>query len=507
MSTGIELPGERRAAAREGRVATAILIGSTAAVPLFPAGFTPLGERAELVCSVMSVLLLTVAGLRLVSALPGGERGISYWRASHWFLLWGSVAYGLASLTWLGVQVGSATRIELSSVIDALHLFCLGLLAWIAGYVLGVPRWIQQCARNGLDLLLHGTGPVLRGGSMPWVMYGIGTAARLTSVLLTGRFGYLGDPGVMTSNPPVYSQFLSMSSNLAVFGIALAAFRALSAATRGSKLTLWILVGIEAVVGALGGGKESFIVSVLAVLIPYGAVRRRLSLPILLTGVTLLLLIVVPFNATYRHAVRSDKNMLSPSSAVATAPDILSGTVHAGSPGETIIDSGTALLYRIREVDSLAIITQMTPSTIPYLSPGEFAAAPLIGVVPRAVWPGKPVLDNGYLFSQRYYGLSSSVHTSTGITPVGDLYRHGGWLVMICGMVLLAGAVRLFDALFRPETDPRAICFVLVFLPMLVKSELDVYSMIASVPSGIATATVGAHLMCRRRTTTGMVAS
>ncbi len=489
------------------RVSVTLLIGSTAALPLLLQGFRPLDDRSKLVLSALSIVLIAFAGLQLVISVPEAVGGVRRWRAGPWFLLWGATAFGFASLTWLGAQHGSANRIMLTSVVHALDLVALAVLAWIVGYTLGVPRWLRHGATAWLSLLLRGSTPALRGGGMPWVLYTIGTVARLSSVALSGHFGYVGDPDTAGTHPAAYSQLLSAASNMAVFGIALAAYRAFSTTTRGSRVTLWTLVGVEAVMGALAGGKESFIVSLLAVLIPYGAVRGRLPLRILFLGAVVLLLIVVPFNTTYREVVRRDQGTLSPSSAVAAAPAVLSGTVHATSPGDAVVGSATALLYRIREVDSVAIITQLTPSSIPYESPADYATAPFIGVVPRALWPGKPLLDNGYQFSQHYYGLPSSVHTSTGITPMGDLYRHGGWPVMICGMVLLGGAVRLFDTLFRPESDPRAVCFVLVFLPVLVKSELDVYGMIASLPSGIVTAAVGAHLMCRGRTMTRTVGS
>jgi hypothetical protein len=117
--------------------------------------------------------------------------------------------------------------------------------------------------------------------------------------------------------------------------------------------------------------------------------------------------------------------------------------------------------------------------------------------VPRAVWPDKPVLANGYRFGQEYYG--STTYTSTAISTVGDFYQHGGWPVMVVGMLLLGCGCRLFDVLFRPESDVRAVCFLLVFLPMVVKAEVDVVAMIASVPAAVLTAVLGAHLMCRVR--------
>jgi hypothetical protein len=209
----------------------------------------------------------------------------------------------------------------------------------------------------------------------------------------------------------------------------------------------------------------------------------------------------VPFNNSYRQVVRGEDSTLAPTAAVAAAPEVFSSVMAANSIADAITGSSIQMLQRVRMIDSVAITTHLTPESIPYRNPAEFASAPLIGLVPRALWPDKPVLATGYEFSQQYYGTPGDMYTSVGITPLGDLYRHGGILTVAVGMLLLGMGARLFDSLFRPEADPRAICFVLAFLPMLLRS--DIYNMMVSIPSGLVLATVGAHLLCRSPRATG----
>jgi hypothetical protein len=292
-------------------------------------------------------------------------------------------------------------------------------------------------------------------------------------------------------------------STFALFGVAAAAYRAFSDRTRGSKVTLWTLVALEAVVGGLAGGKQYFLLSVLAVLIPYGALRGRLSLRILLAGAVAFLWIAVPFNTAYRQVVRSDTSTLAPSAAVAAAPEVLSSVIAGTSVGEVMAASSIQMLRRVRMIDSVAITAQLTPQTIPYRSPLEFASAPVVGLIPRALWPDKPILTTGYEFSQEYYGTSADSYTSAGITPLGDLYRHGGLATVLVGMLLLGMGARVFDGLFRPEVDPRAICFLLAFLPMLLRA--DIYGMVVGIPSSVVLAVVGARLMCRGTAAPGPV--
>ncbi|WP_030144599.1 hypothetical protein [Glycomyces sp. NRRL B-16210] len=476
----------------------ALAAGAVAA--MLPGGFWPLSVREELVLRTIAVTLLAFAALRVVTALPGNENGIGRWRLGPWYLLWTALAFGLASLTWLGPQTGSATRIMPASVVTGLGVLALAVAAWTLGYVLGPPRALRDAARRGLAFALRGTGTTVRGGLLPWCFYAVGAGARVAGALLTGGFGYVGDPSALVSSANAYSQLLHLVSTFALFGIAAAAYRAFHPAIRGGRATLCALLAAEVALGALAGSKGALLLALAAVLIPYGALRGRMPLRVLLTGAILFLWIAVPFNSAYRQAVRGDTANMTVAEAAAAAPRILTETLTAKSPVEAVGESADAMLRRIREIDSIAIITQMTPETIPHRSPWEFAAAPVVGLVPRAVWPEKPIFANGYEFSQEYYGIPSTTYTSTAITGLGDLYRHGGLWTVAVGTALLGAACRLFDALIRPESDPRALCFALVFLPVVVKSEIDISLLIIGVPGGLLVAVAGARLMCRPTT-------
>jgi hypothetical protein len=150
--------------------------------------------------------------------------------------------------------------------------------------------------------------------------------------------------------------------------------------------------------------------------------------------------------------------------------------------GTVLPGSVTYLFQRIREIDSPAIILQRTPSQIAFSSPSQLIEAPLADLVPRAIWHGKPILATGYKFSQQYYGLPSTVYTSSAVTPVGDLYRHGGWIPVIAGMFLLGCGVRPLDDVIDVRTNPHAVFLVLLLFPSLVQGENDWVTLLASIP-------------------------
>jgi hypothetical protein len=473
----------------------ACLLAASAVALWLPGGFQVLAVREQLVLGALSVTLLSIAALAVVTATPAGTGGLSRWRLGPCYLVWSALAFGIAPLTWLLPQTGSATRITLDSVVLALFLFGLSLVPWTAGYCAGPPHAVRDLAGKGVGLLLRGTTPVIGSSRIPWILYGVGSLARVASVAATDRFGYVGDPSVVVVRAGPFDFLLQMIATCTLFAIAAAAYRAFSDGIRGGRLTLWTLVGVEVAVGALAGGKQYFLLSVLAVLIPYAALRGRLAMRVVLAGGLVFLLVAVPFNASYRQAVRYDQGPLSPAAAVGAAPAVLSEVLAADSPREVLVSSAVQMLHRVRTVDGAAITVQLTPSTIPYHSPVELASAPVVGLVPRMLWPDKPLLTGGYEFSQAYYGTPSNLYTSSEITPLGDLYRHGGVLTVVVGMLLLGMGVRLFDTLFRPEQDPRAICFLLVFLPML---RVDIYNLLVTIPSAVLLAAVGARLICRR---------
>ena len=88
---------------------------------------------------------------------------------------------------------------------------------------------------------------------------------------------------------------------------------------------------------------------------------------------------------------------------------------------------------------------QRTPSEIPYRNPADLIIAPGVDLIPRIVWPGKPILATGYQMSQEYFQLPPQIYTASTISPQGDLYRHGGWIPLIIGSFLGGCGIRILD--------------------------------------------------------------
>lgn len=431
-------------------------------------------------------LALAVLALGLLCLVGGAlhhDLGLGRWKIGSLMLVWYALAYGVATLTWSQPQTGVATEISASSVLRALWLVAVGITAWAAGYLIGPGMPSRHFAGRAVRALSRRFGDQVRGPAVPWILYTIGIAARLGNIATTGVFGYVGNISSAVSTASSFGGILSTVSLCAPLGVAVAAMRVFIERRQYAWITLVILFSAEVAFGALSGFKGTFITAVLAVAIPLGVSRRRLPKLSLILCTLAFLLVVIPFNGAYRSVVRQGPVTLTPGQAVSAAPEILRQAVTGNSATSALSNSITYLLLRIREIDSVAIIVQRTPQQISFRSPLQLIEGPLAGIVPRLLWPGKPLNLTGYEFSQEYFGKPSTVYTSTSDTFVGGLYLYGGWLPMLAGMFLLGCVVRLLDDQLDVRVNRHGIFLVLLLFPQLVTSEGDWGTVMSSIPA------------------------
>jgi hypothetical protein len=471
--------------------AVAVLCAETLATSVVPTHAVIWGSLA---------LASYIAGLLfLVGAADANGLGLSRWKFGPWMLAWYIPAFGLATLTWSEPQTSAAAEIAVSSVLRALWLVAVGVTCLAIGYAIGLGHPVRRLAVRGVEALRGRFGDTVRSRLTPWVLYTIGIAARIASTATTGRFGYVGDASSAVSAATGYGQYLSDLSLLAPLGVCAAALQVFRERLPGARLSLAVLFLSELAFGAAAGGKESFVIAILALVIPMSAARRRLPKVVVLACFVAFLVIVIPFNQAYRSAARGGSVTLSPSQAISAAPGILRQTLTGQSVIKVLPDSVIYLMQRVREIDNPAIVMQRTPGQVPYDSPVQLIEAPVADMVPRAVWAGKPILATGYQFSQKYFGLPPSVYTSSAITPIGDLYRHGGWVPVIAGMLVLGCGVRLLDDVLDVRSNPHAVFLVLLFFPSFVKGEQDWVTLLASIPSAMLVWLLAIALTFQRR--------
>jgi hypothetical protein len=493
----------RSAVAPRWVIAAAILL--SAAIGLSAQALAAAGQPTHaVVWGSLGFAAYAASLLCLVGGGQGKALGLGRWWFGSWTLLWYCTAFGLATLTWVQPQTGTAAEVSLSSVLRALWLVAVGMTLWVFGYLVGPSRSARRFGNKVITALSLRFAPEVRSPLAPWILYAIATAARIASAATTGLFGYVGDVQSSVTTASSYQQILGDLGLCADLAVAAAALQVCRERVPGARVTLTVLFLTDIAFGAASGNKQNFIVTILAVAIPFTVARRRAHKGLLaFTGLALtglaFLLIVVPFNHSYRSTARSASGTLSVSQALETTPSILGQTIGSGNAAGVLSSSATSMLTRIRMIDSPAIIMQRTPAEIGFVSPVQLVTEPITALVPRAVWPGKPIFAPGYEFSQAYYELPATVYTSSSITPVGDLYRHGGWILVIVGMFLFGCWVRIVDDVMDVDGSPQFIFLFLLLFPTLVLQEDDWAGILISIPAALLIWLFATYLTFRKR--------
>jgi hypothetical protein len=481
-------------------IVAGLLLVSTAA-GFAAAAMSALSPSAQIRWASVA-LTVFCAGLLPLMAVAAGHRGLGLasWRIGPWSLVWGGLAFGLATISWLIPQTatGPSGAILPGSILRALSMLAVALVTLTAGYCAGPHRLAAARARRAAELLGRRFTDHVRGPVVPWALAAVGICAQAGYALLTGHFGYVGDAAASVSTASGYSQYLAVLGECVPLAVVVAAIRAYQARTAAGWATLAVLFTTAIAVGAVAGGKESFVVAILAVVIPHSVIRGRLPTGAIAAAALVFLLVVIPFNQAYRSTARGAVT-LSTGQALAAAPAIASQVASTDLSTAVLGESAGYLANRIRTIDTPAMIMQRTPGEIPFASPAQLLVAPLVDLIPRILWPGKPVLTPGYQISQEYFLLPAQEYTSSAVTPEGDLYRHGGWFPLIIGMFLLGCGIRVLDELADLRRGVHGALLIILVFPDIVQAGSDCATLLAGLPGMILLWLAVTSLSFRRR--------
>jgi hypothetical protein len=457
-----------------------ILVAAAAVLVVVALSATAVSDQIR--WGAVALGVFCVGLLLLMSAtIRDAGLGLSTWRIGPWALAWSAVAFGPATISWIGPRFGPSAAILPGSVLRALWLIAVAMAMFTVGYCAGPRRMASSLARHVSRTLTSRFTDDIRGPAVPWVLFGVGITGQLALARVTGHFGYVGAAAASATTASGYSQYLALFGECVPLAVAAASVRAYRRPRLGTWVTLAVIFTGAIIVGAVSGGKTSFVVAVIAVIIPRTMIGRRLPAGVIAAAIAFFLLIVIPFNQAYRATARGAVT-LSTSEAVATAPAIASEVLASDFSPSVLGRSVNYLAQRVRTIDSPAIIMQRTPSQIPYSSPGQLAISPVVDLIPRILWPGKPILDVGYQMSQEYYQLPAQVYTSSDITPEGDLYRHGGWIAVIAGMLLIGCGARIIDEVTDLRRSIHGAFLIILLFPGLVQAGSDCATLLAGIP-------------------------
>ncbi len=472
----------------------ALLVTATAATVLLASlevGRNDVGQRIAvygllLALAGLAAAMICSVGRRLGTSLALGKLGV--WAAASFTLF-----FGLSTLTWQRrLATDAPVTIMPESVVRACVVVGVCFAAFVLGYVathaLAPVRGPSRAVRRVLLQVPHSATDTSGGLRLA----GIGLAATAWQIAF-GQFGYLQSviPGSSST-----AQIAALLSLFTYFGLAVLYMSHLRQPRQGSGAAVVVVAATALASAFFSGTKEETALVGVALVFAHGAVRQRLPLRLLLVALVAFIAVVNPFNEAYRQEVRGSSGNLNPPAAAAAGLGVAADTASSISP-DTVLNSGSQLLGRVREIDNVAIIMQRSPDTIPFRSVSELAVAPLAGVVPRLLWPSKPVYDISAQFSREYYSLPSSIRSSSAITPIGDLYRHGGLPVAVIGMLLLGVLLRIVDDTDDINESVGLLFLVLAAFPTVVKWETDIVTLLLSLPTILIAPALAVRLIQR----------
>jgi hypothetical protein len=437
-------------------------------------------------------LALYLAFLLAVTFPRSRYFGLFDLRFGGWFLAYACVGFGIATTTVLNPRTGSAAMVPKTQIPTALVLIGLAFTAWAIGYQIGRARALQNPVLWARRVL---TAPLTNSIRKPEVLiavFALGFAGDALTAFLTGSYGYLGDASLVTvDSANWYAQPLNIISGLkyvALFGLAARVF-----ILRLDRLASFLLptLAFAIAIGMLTGMKESFVTVMVSAGVPFLLGNSRWRIPSILGVVLVFMFVVTPIVGGFRQDVRGNGALDLGSALSLGVEKVFSADGYLLNPSETA--NGPSTLERVRLIDNVAIIIERTPGKIPYRSFDELVSAPVSGMVPRLLWPDKPIRLSGYEFYKQYY--EGQGQSSSAITLQGSLLLYGGVGVLFVGMIVVGMAMRVLDEVLDARHTLLGALFFTMIFAKIVKQELDVASFLAGFPVFIISWLLGAFLI------------
>lgn len=257
-------------------------------------------------------------------------------------------------------------------------------------------------------------------------------------MLRAGLFSYLASQSIYQSRLAEAQVWLVMER----FGFyALILFIVEAHSHPGDKVRaalFWAVLGSECFWGLISGMKRSLLENFLAVALLFSMTGRKLRIRWFAVAI-LGLIVVYPLINQYRSIVR--KRDTTSVTDVDSATEAMRGAAGGaanqvgGTAGGWLASGWTSSVNRVNMLQDMALM--LVYESRSYLLEGKERAwmIPFYPLVPRLVWPGKPIDDKG-LRMARLLGVRTTTYAA--ITVPGDLYVfYYGIPGVLAGMFLI----------------------------------------------------------------------
>ena len=238
----------------------------------------------------------------------------------------------------------------------------------------------------------------------------------------------------------------------------------------------WLLAAllVEVVFGATGGFLKPLIWPLVVCAVAIAALDRIRGRHVAAVAAGAL---VVALFLPVVSAVRENR-----SGALGTGGTTATGSALAtmGTQGAAVALESAYLKFFSRQGEvatSAGLIMALTPAVFPYEGLQQFLLLPT-NLLPRAIWPSKPVLSRGQWFAVNFFRLEETTTSSSAMTPFGESYLFFGWTGLVIGMWIIGTTLAL---LYRFLDRPGAAVVYLALVPTIFELEPELASYLTTV--------------------------
>jgi len=332
------------------------------------------------------------------------------------------------------------------------------------------------------------------------IMYGLSLFARLWK-LQAGLYGYL-QAGSLLNSVPAGLQWLNYAEGLGIVGllvIALEVYRR-DHPSLALRIMLCGMIATEVFFTVVSGVKSPIVMLVILILAVAHYAGRSYPWKTIVVLV-LVFILVFPVMQAYRSAISSGS--FTERSSLADATEFLtelSGQVLLGQPVSDNLQvvRDTVIGRQASLIQNVALVIRLTPSALPYLYGRDYWSLPLLVLVPRFLWPSKPMSGlQGADFTYTYVG--SNLATSTAVTSFGDLYMNFGLPGIVVGMMVIGMFYRTVYDRFWHSKSSFSVVLYLSLLSVITNYESGLVGFVQAVLQGLVFSYVALYIIYWRR--------
>jgi hypothetical protein len=286
----------------------------------------------------------------------------------------------------------------------------------------------------------------------------LGVGAK-TVMWKVGLFSYLTDRSLLASSL-WFINWLVIIGNLLNAALIVSAIEVLGKRSAGGfiKVVFWLSVVFSIGFGVISGIKGEILFPLLYLVLIYGITNKKI--PKLAFLFPLLAVLIYPFENAYRanlgQGYKAQVNTIDGLGAV-----LKKSFDDTFSKKDTVAEEGfTETTSRLSD---LTYVRDMLSLPDPSLLNGDekIWLAPIYPLVPRAVWPSKPIFNKGQRLS---IALGRTENTSSAVPVIGDLYLMYGTFGVVVGLFLFGTCYQIYMNWFSKEALSERLLFIYVLM-------------------------------------------